>query len=201
MCDIDGSVGRYHPDLTVFVREYWNLPAQAQSAGFMWDGEGNFEDALGITQEQYREAKLAFRQGGGKRFMGLYEDGALAMLWALKTKGCEIWYATSRPWNRLDNVDPDTKFWLGRHEFPIDGIIFDDQDKYGRLVNDHIDKSRIVGVIEDLPEQYDRADELGLPVYQIARQHNSGPTQQRPRRCTMGRIFSEIEENLSVWEA
>lgn len=197
--DCDGTLFQYHEPLAYFCCEYWNLGSAAFLRARQWDGTGNFEDALGITQTQYREAKLAFRQGGGKRTLPIFQDGGIKTVMAMKQLGCDIWYATSRPWNRLDNVDPDTRFSLARYDLPLDGILYDDEDKYGRLVRDHLDPDRIVGVVEDLPEQIDRGEELGLPMYQIARAHNRGVGQSRPCRVDMREVAIRLQTNLANW--
>lgn len=196
--DIDGTLTRYHSDLGEFLVRYYNLPYALMRAGAEWDGEGNFEDQFGLTQTEYRAGKLAFRQGGHKRVATTWQDGGLMAVQELAERGVETWYATTRPWARLDNVDPDTKFWIKRHHLPIDGILFDD-DKYETLIANHVDPERIIGIVEDLPEQYDAADRLGLPVMQVARAHNSGRSGNRPRRGNMRQVRQWALQNLQDW--
>ena len=199
--DIDGTLAQYHFALAKFCIDYWDLrPALATYDLVVgWDGEGKFREALGLSQDDYREAKLAFRQGGMKRTMHPYYDGGFESIGELRNLGVEIWYVTARPWQRLDNVDPDTRFWLNRHHLPVDGLLFDESDKYGRLIRDHIDPGRIIGIVDDLPEQYDRCLELNLPVFQVARQHNSGPSAKRDRRGTMSEAGEWLRNQLGGW--
>jgi hypothetical protein len=198
--DVDGTLANYHEHLAWFVALYWNLGEAAYLRGTHWDGLGNFEDVLGITQLQYREAKLAFRQGGQKRTMPIYQDGGIRTVIGMSHGGCDTWYATSRPWARLDAVDPDTRFWLEKHGLPLSGILYDEDDKYGKLISDHLDPARIIGVVEDLPEQYDRGVELGLPMIQVARPHNRGEGVKRPNRVDMRDVAGQLQENLRKWK-
>lgn len=195
--DIDGTIADYHDTLARFVIDYWALN---EPNGFFregpWDGSGNFEDYLGISQAQYREAKLAFRQGGMKRVMPLF-TGVKYQLSRLREQGADIWFCTTRPWKRLDNVDPDTKFWLERHDLQFEGLLFG-EDKYGDLL-EAVDAERIVMVIDDLPEQVDRARELGLPAVQVAAPHNSHESQMREGRYSLLSCFQLTEEEIRHW--
>jgi len=191
LVDIDGTLAEYHDALTEFVNHYFDLPL----VKYAWNGEGDFEDYFGITQEQYREAKLAFRQGGMKRSMAVYPYVNRFM--QDLSRVASVWLTTTRPWQRLDNVDPDTREWLRRNNIQYDGLLYD-EFKYSKIL-DIIDRDRIVGVIEDLPEQYDHAEEMGLPVFQVVRLHNSHPTQQRPTRGTLPTATAWVNRNLTEW--
>jgi len=161
-----------------------------------WDGAGDFEAWLGLSKDQWRQAKLAYRQGGQKRFMKAYHS-ALSSLHSLGQQA-DIWIASNRPWQRLDNVDGDTRWWLERQGVQFKGLLFGD-DKYGDLV-EIVDPNRILGVVEDLPDQFDRAKDLGLPVWQIARQHNSHPTQERRPRANINEVQMGITLDLVRWD-
>jgi len=163
--DIDGTLSAYHEPFKSFVSRYFAMPVPDEP----WDGIGEFEDFLGITKVQYREAKLAYRQGGNKRWAPAYH-GASDFANAIRDAGAELWVATTRPWQRLDNIDPDTRFWLDVNEIPFDGLLYGD-DKYRQLVQ-IVDRDRIVGIIDDLPEQLEIATNLGLPIFQRANTHN-----------------------------
>ncbi len=75
--DIDGTLGAYHWAFTEFVRRYWNLDVNPHTDP--WYGEGEFEDYLGLTKERYRQAKLAYRLGGNKRWLPIYQGAQEAM--------------------------------------------------------------------------------------------------------------------------
>lgn len=163
--DIDGTLGDYHGSLIRFASDYFGKEFYVD--GF--DGTYEFHEYLGLTKDQYREMKLAYRQGGQKRMMPMF-DGARELVVALKDAGAEIWITTTRPWQRFDSTDPDTRHWLERNDIPWDHLLFDD-DKYGVLSN-LVDPLRVVAVLEDLGENYDRSQELGLPTWLIKTQYN-----------------------------
>lgn len=198
--DLDGTLFEYHKFLAVFVCNYWNLSEKELVEAITWRGEGKWHEKFGITQEQYRQAKLAFRQGGNKRLMKEFFDGGLELVSELSNYGCDIWYATTRPWQSLNNIDPDTRWRIETAGLPINGILYD-EDKYRKLVTECVDPDRIIIVVDDLPEQYDAATALGLPVVQVARQHNSGPTVKRPTRLTMTGVRQLALDNLTEWNA
>jgi hypothetical protein len=170
-CDIDGTLAEYHLAITKFSCRYYNLPAPT----FPYDGSEKFRDYLGLTETQHEAMKLAFRQGGNKRML---RPIAGAVEFAQKMYGAaEFWVATTRPWQRLDNIDPDTQEWLRRNGIAIDGLLFG-EDKYQQLI-DAVGLDRIVGVFDDLAVQIDIAASLGLPTWQVYRPHNSSPSQRR----------------------
>lgn len=190
--DIDGTLGNYHQAFTDFAERYVGrvLP-------YDYDGVGNFEDFLGLTQVEYRAAKLAYRQGGSKRWMEPYPYAAMFVN-ELRRAGAEVYIATTRPWQRLDNIDPDTQEWLRRNQMEVDGLLFGD-DKYDQLVS-IVEKERIIAVVDDLPEQFDHAVSLGLPAFQVERQHNSGVGCERhPRRTLWGLLNSLLGVTLA-WQ-
>lgn len=192
--DIDGTLANYHDHLLRFVCRYWNIRTHYSVS--TWSGAGNFEDYIGITQEQYREAKLAFRQGGMKRTMPLYK-GAREALEQTQRLGAEVWLCTTRPWQRLDNVDPDTKWWLEINRMPFDGLLYG-ETKYQDLCS-AVDHRRVVAVIDDLPEQCDAAADLGLPVMQRANTHNGAPGQQRSPRGNLEECALWAADNILKW--
>lgn len=165
VCDIDGTLGDYHSHFTEFCRTYFGFTMP----GMPWDGTGEFEEHLGLTKEQYRAAKLAYRQGGNKRWLPAY-PGVSEMVFSVYAAGAEVWIATTRPWDRLDNIDPDTREWLRRNDIRYDGLLYG-EDKYRQLL-EHVDMDRVVAVIEDLPEQFGMAHGLGLPVIMRENFHN-----------------------------
>lgn len=174
--DIDGTLGDYHMAFPEFACRYHNMPLPVMA----WDGSGEMEDYLGMTKQQYRDAKLAYRQGGNKRWMPVYA-GASEMLRDVRRAGGEVWLATTRPWQRLDNIDPDTREWLRRNEMEYDGLLYS-EDKYRQLA-EQIDIKRVIAVYDDLPEMYDAAAEVGMPAILRENAHNVAT---RGDRLTMG---------------
>lgn len=171
--DIDGTLGDYHTHLLDFMRDYFG-----REFSHRWDGEGNWEDFLGLNREQYRDAKLAFRQGGLKRTMPVF-GGAVALTHALHQAGAEVWITTTRPWMRLDSVDPDTREWLNRNGFYYDHLLYDEH-KY-EILAERVNPYRVVSVLDDLLEQCEEASKVFHPskVFQAFRQHNRHDTQRR----------------------
>jgi len=187
-----------------FIAAYHNFSEREVSSLILesnglaaWDGEGDFEEWLSLTREEYREAKLSFRQGGFKRWSPVFSD-AHRLIDGIRSLGAEVWFTTTRPWQRLDNVDPDTREWLSRNHFSYEGLLYD-EDKYARLI-EIVGSERIVGVIDDLPEMFDRAEELGLPVFQVERNHNAHQTQMRRTRGTLLDALQWVTINVERWE-
>lgn len=164
--DIDGTLGDYYTHFVEFAEQYLgkSLPRN-------YDGSMEFSDYLQLEKQPYREIKLAFRQGSLKRWMPRY-PGSTGFMNDLRTLNLEIWIATTRPWLRLDNVDPDTRWWLEQNKMPFDYMIYG-EDKYEQLVQ-RVDHERILCVVDDLIDQCYHAVNLKLPIWQIARDHNSG---------------------------
>jgi hypothetical protein len=171
--DIDGTLGDYHDHFYELCVVYWGLERRLGH----WDGSGEFEDWIGINKEQYREAKLAYRQGGRKRWMPMY-PGADVLTRNIRDLGCELWLVTTRPWLRLDNIDPDTRWWLDHNQIEFDHLLYGNDEKYDRLL-ELIEHERIIAVLEDLPDQFDAALKLELPVLQRQNYHNNAPSARK----------------------
>lgn len=180
--DIDGTLGQYHEHFKTFMALYLDTPMPANP----WGGIGDFEDYLGVTKAVYREAKLAYRQGGWKRWMPIY-PGAVELINRLHDLDVEVWLVTTRPWMRLDNIDPDTREWCRRNGIEFDGMLFG-QNKYEQLVT-RIDCNRIVAVLEDENTQVMQAQYWGLPVLQRVNGYNND---------ALAAGFQDIYE---LWEA
>lgn len=203
--DIDGTLGRYHEHFTQFLNNYLCTSFDARE----YTGEDEFKawfNRGGISNQTYREVKLAYRQGGLKRTMPAYADflaeagpRALYSPAPLLPAGTEVWIATTRPYMRLDNIDPDTREWLSRQNIEFNGLLYGD-DKYEMLI-DRVGKERIAFVLDDLPEQYDRAEALGLPVWQVKRTHNSASVAARPRRVYAWQVGNKALEEVGKWRS
>ncbi len=143
--DIDGTMGMYHEHFLAMATEYIGLQVE-------WDStvDGDFSDALGIDKATYRQIKLAYRQGGFKRWMPA-RRGIPQMTQMLLDQDVEKWITTTRPYLRLDQTDPDTRFWLEQQSISYDALLYD-EDKY-QVLAERVDKSRVVAILDDLPEQ------------------------------------------------
>lgn len=192
--DIDGTLAKYHEAVTEFAAQYFDMPGP----GMPYTGNKPFREYLGLTQEEHRAMKLAYRQGGHKRFVPMY-PGADEFMNGIRALGAEIWVATTRPYNRLDNIDPDTVEWLRRHNIVVDGLLYGD-DKYQQLV-ETVDANRIVACFEDLDEQMQKGCELNLPMYQIRRDHNSDQeVRWTERSCNFREAIAIVRERITTWE-
>ena len=151
--DIDGTLGDYHGHFLWFAESYLGrvMPVpDTLNPGL------RLHKFMGITLREYRECKLAYRQGGLKRFMPCY-DGAAELTQAIKKAGAEVWICTTRPYLRLDSIDPDTREWLRRNGIAFTGLLYGD-DKYRELSRQV--GHRVAAVLEDLPELYREAQRL-----------------------------------------
>jgi hypothetical protein len=148
--DIDGTLGDFHSHFLWFAAHWLGKPmpyATDINPGL------RLHKFMGVTLREYRECKLAFRQGGVKRWMPCYE-GASELVTALRRAGAEVWICTTRPYLRLDSIDPDTREWLRRNKMKYDAILYGD-DKYRELWRQA--GPRVAGVLEDLPELWKEA--------------------------------------------
>jgi hypothetical protein len=164
--DIDGSLGDWHKHFVEFARNWTGrkMPNPTQQN----PGEP-LHKFLGMSKSTYRECKLAFRQGGMKRFMPVY-PWAPELTRQLRKMGAEVWVCTTRPYLRYDAIDPDTRHWLRRNRFQFDGLLYGEH-KYNDLVK-RIERERVIGVLEDLPELCAAASRLGLPVFMRDQPYN-----------------------------
>lgn len=202
--DIDGTLGDYHAHFFSFV-ELWRGESSFGGNGLtqsaIWkrnyDGSTDLATFLGLTKVEYRKIKLAYRQGGMKRCMPQVPYAHRTMH-SIKDLGYEIWIATTRPYNRLDNVDPDTQFWLANNDLPYDHLLYG-EDKYEELVR-QVDQERIVLVLEDLPEQFDRGKLLGLPMVQKGSRYNTSNTARRsPRVRDLEEVLPTLRRKAEQW--
>lgn len=164
--DIDGTMGKYHEHFLNFA-SHW----LGQYVSGDYYGDISLADFLKIDKKTYRECKLAYRMGGMKRSMPIMSDYVRGTVSRLSECGAEIWITTTRPFLRLDNIDPDTRAWLERNGIRYDHLLYDEH-KYARLA-EYVGKERIVAILDDLSEDLMKGAELGLPVYQLQTSFNS----------------------------
>jgi phosphoglycolate phosphatase-like HAD superfamily hydrolase len=159
--DIDGTMADYYTHFRWFAELYTQRELAKCDQDHHWASTDHFGTVLGLEQHEYRTIKLAYRQGGMKRSIPKLDEH-IEYIQALRGLGIQVWVATTRPWQRLDNIDPDTQFWLDRNVGRVDGLLYG-EDKYDQLVE--IAEARgqkVLGVIDDLGANLERAAELGL---------------------------------------
>lgn len=159
--DIDGTLGNYHRHLLNFAEDWLGVERETWVEDPYRGGDGDIGDNFGDwfcntydeSRETYRNIKLAFRQGGMKRTMPAFANAS--NLTTILSPMCEVWLTTTRPYMRLDSVDPDTREWLSRNQINYDHLMYDD-NKYERL-SQLVSPFRVIAVLDDLPEMYDVA--------------------------------------------
>jgi phosphoglycolate phosphatase-like HAD superfamily hydrolase len=188
--DIDGTSGDYHSHFTAFAAQYTGKPMP-----FPWTYTGGvpFHKHLHISRRMYNEIKLAYRRGGAKRSMPVYE-GMGEFTRYVRNKGVAVWICTTRPYLSLENIDADTRHWLSqRAHMQYDGILFGPH-KYRDLVK-QVGKDRVLVVYEDLPRFVDQALDLGLRAMLRTQPYNH----QYARSGNWGRV-SSVEDMRSVFD-
>lgn len=165
--DIDGTLADYYGHFQWFAGLYLQ---REMSVEWLRNYRGEFSDALSLDKDLYRQVKLAYRQGGMKRSIPVM-PGAGEMVRALRRQGVAVWICTTRPWNRLDNIDPDTSFWIERNLGRVDGVIYG-EEKYTDL-KEIVGDRPILAAADDLPENVLKAKSLGLAAILMSGEHNS----------------------------
>lgn len=200
--DIDGTLADYHGTLLNLTCNYIGVRDEDRPEP-TFDGTMNFGDWVcrnfGIDRSDYRDIKLALRQGGYKRFMPPIGE-VPGFVSALIREGCEVWITTTRPYMRHDSVDPDTREWLRRNGVQYDGLLYHD-DKYGRLA-EYVEPTRVIAVLDDLPEQYDSAASLfGRDVPILRRTHwNRGVYRDNVAQDLL-EAHGRVREQLLGWRS
>lgn len=96
--------------------------------------------------------------------------GASELTRALRRAGAEVWICTTRPYLRLDAIDPDTRHWLRRNKIQFDHVLYGEH-KYRDLVK-QVDPARVVAVYEDLPDMLMQAIDCGMSGYLRSQPYN-----------------------------
>jgi hypothetical protein len=158
--DIDGTLGNYHLHFERFAREWLGFPEGLSK--YNYDGSIRYRDwftsAYNVSTEVFRTIKLAYRQGGQKRTMPVY-NGASQLTKRLQDHGVEVWLCTTRPYLRLDSIDPDTQEWVRRNAIFFDHLLYG-PNKYKRL-SELVDFERVVAVLDDDSRHLAEATEIG----------------------------------------
>jgi hypothetical protein len=154
--DIDGTSGDYHGHFTWFAELYTGKKMPDPKA---YTGGVPFHKHLGVSRSTYNTMKLAYRQGGFKRSMPAYE-GIGEFTRHVRRSNVQLWICTTRPYLRLDNIDPDTRHWLRRNGLQHDAVLYGPH-KYRDLVR-AVGAGRVLLVIDDLPAMLEQAAGLGL---------------------------------------
>jgi hypothetical protein len=145
--DIDGTLSDYHYHLVQFANDWLGKRPMVQDD---YDGGQDywrwFCESFGVDRTTFRQIKLAYRQGGLKRTQPLwfYADEIVPKL---QECGAEVWLTTTRPHDRFDRIDPDTREFLRRNNIPYDGLLYSGAKM--RELAERVDPPRVVAVIDD----------------------------------------------------
>lgn len=164
--DIDGTSGDYHGHFTKFAEQWIGRPMPDPKE---FTGGVHFSKHLGVSRSTYNTMKLAYRQGGMKRSMPAYE-GIGEFTKHVRKCGVQVWICTTRPYLRLDNIDPDTRHWLRRNGLQHDAVLYGPH-KYHDLAR-AVGADRVVVVYDDLPKMIGQAMSLGMPTVLRAQPYN-----------------------------
>lgn len=164
--DLDGTLGDYHRHFERFA-QMWT------GREILWDPEinGPFYKQLGMSKAVYRQCKLAYRMGGMKRSIPMFE-GASELTRAVRGAGVAIAACTTRPYLAMSTIDLDTQHWLRRNGIQVDHILYGEH-KYRDLVKS-VGKHRIVCALDDDLSQLGIAERLGVVPIMRRNEANMG---------------------------
>lgn len=198
--DIDGTSGDYHGHFIRFAEAWLGRPLPSST---QYTGGVPFHKYLGVSRETYNTMKLAYRQGGMKRSMPAYE-GIGDFTRYIRNKGVQVWICTTRPYLRLDNIDPDTRHWLRRNRLQHDAVLYG-AHKYHDLART-VGVERVVIVYDDLPKMLAQATALGMPACLRAQPYNYDWVRDEPSSDSlpvatsvsdMKRVFDQAWEQFN----
>lgn len=199
--DIDNTLGDWHSHFLSFAENWIGKPmpdAKEINPGLP------LYKFMRITRPTYRECKLAFRQGGYKRWMPAY-PGASDLTRNIYRAGAEVYICTTRPFLRLENLDPDTREWLRRNGIKYSGVIFDPLHmRYGkyhelrRQVGD-----RVCSIADDLPKMLVKAQAIGYPresLYMRLQPYNHDYSQSFQTFDSLDYLWERIKQDIYQWK-
>lgn len=171
--DLDGTLGDYHRHFERFA-QMWT------GREIVWDPEivGPFYKQLGMSKAVYRQCKLAYRMGGMKRSIPVF-DGAADMVRAIRGAGVGVAACTTRPYLAMSTIDLDTQHWLRRNGIKVDHILYGEH-KYRDLVKS-VGRSRVVCALDDDLSQLSVAQNIGVTPILRRNEANKGYEQELGR--------------------
>jgi hypothetical protein len=195
--DIDGTMGMYHKHFLEFASGYLNQQIKEHYVGAQPFKEW-FCTNYRVTVDVWHDIKLAYRQGGMKRTMPPF-PAARYLCENVKSMGAELWVTTTRPYIRHDNIDPDTREWLRRHNIPYDYLMYDGQ-KYQKLAQ-LVGAGRVVAVLDDLTEELEEASQVFNSDGLILRRTSFNRAfQWTPEATNLEMAERIIRDRVKTWE-
>lgn len=198
--DLDGTLGDYHGHFLRFAEGWFGRP---MPDAFKINPQLKLWEFMEVPHAKYQQCKLAYRSGGMKRTMPAY-PGVEELTWNIQHAGAEVWICTTRPFQRMDNIDPDTQEWLRRNDIHYDALLFDTLEgkgsKYDELKRQAGD--RVASILEDLPELIEHAYSLRImgcqePIMMEQPYNVTDPWPVKVR--TMDEAWIKIEHQIKVW--
>lgn len=183
--DLDGTLGDYHRHFERFA-QMWT------GRDIVWDPEivGPFYKQLGMSRAVYRQCKLAYRMGGMKRSIPMFE-GADELSRAIRGAGAAIAACTTRPYLAMSTIDLDTQHWIKRNGIQVDHILYGEH-KYRDLVKS-VGRDRVICALDDDLSQLGIATRLGVTPILRRNEANKGYEQE------LGRLFvSDLHQAREV---
>jgi phosphoglycolate phosphatase-like HAD superfamily hydrolase len=197
--DIDGTLAEYHSHLAEFAIQWLGFDTQ-RHLYHPYDGGCDYKTWFTMTFHTdittFRSIKLAYRQGGQKRTQPLF-NGAKELIHTVREAGAELWLTTTRPHDRFDRVDPDTREWLRRHRIEFDGLLYHDH-KVRELI-ERVGASRIAVILDDQDDILYEARMSDIPAIQISRPSNQGDKWNGPTAKSLFDAANKIKPIIEEW--
>lgn len=171
--DIDGTLADYHGHFENFAMAWLGEDdvLYFPDVSKLYDGAEPYRDwfcrTFGVDLTTFRAIKLAYRQGGMKRTQPLLTGDPGRFCRKVRALGVDLWLTTTRPWERYDRVDPDTREWCRRWSIEHDALLYSDE-KMAELFERVGD--RVIAVVDDQVEVLVQAATLWPPAAPILRQ-------------------------------
>lgn len=195
--DLDGTLADYHGHFRKFAESWLGFEGTVAP----YEGDEPYKDyfceEFGVDPSTFRAIKLAYRQGGMKRLQPVY-PGARDLVVNLMEIGAEIWLTTTRPHDRFDRVDPDTREWLRRHQIPFDGLLYS-EDKLLEL-SERVTPTRVVAVLDDQTDILDEADRYGWTSILRRTKYNRSVGRDGEYVLNLADAYSTIQVLLEAWQ-
>lgn len=196
--DIDGTLADYHAHFTWFSGSFLDrsIPERTFYTGAepykLW-----WCRTFKADPSTFHAVKLAYRQGGMKRTQPTF-NGAAALVEGLRHRGAEVWLTTTRPHERYDRVDPDTREWMRRRGIEADALLFS-ENKMSEL-EARVGRQRVVAVVDDLVDVLRDAESQGWTPILRRTKYNRNVEWGGPFVLSLHDAYDEITPLIEAWE-
>lgn len=197
--DIDGTLADYHGHFAWFSASFLDktLPERWHYTGDVPYKTWWMETFKPADLSTFRSVKLAYRQGGQKRLQPAF-PAAEDLVRNIRNCGVEVWLTTTRPHERYDRVDPDTREWLRRHHIEFDALLFSERKM--EELHYRVGRERVVAVLDDLPDVLDDARALGWDAILRRTKYNRDVEWGGSFVLSLHDAYNEIKPLIEAWE-